>query len=69
MAYTNATTRPAIIEFVLGLAEQIREARARRRTFNTTVHELSMLSDRDLSDLGIARANIAEIARAHAYGA
>jgi uncharacterized protein YjiS (DUF1127 family) len=69
MAYINATARPAVLDFFLGLAEQVREARAKRSTYNVTVRELSALSDRDLSDLGIARANIAQIARQHAYGA
>jgi uncharacterized protein YjiS (DUF1127 family) len=33
------------------------------RTFRNTVSELNTLSQRELDDLGIARANIREIAR------
>ncbi|WP_293861150.1 DUF1127 domain-containing protein [uncultured Alsobacter sp.] len=43
----------------------------RLRTWNryrTTVRELSQLSDRDLSDLGIARGDIRFIAKKHARG-
>lgn len=34
-----------------------------RRTYNQTLNELSALSDRDLADIGIARADISAIAR------
>ena len=33
------------------------------RTYRQTVNELSVLSNRDLSDLGIARADIKKVAR------
>ncbi len=69
MTYTNATTRFALLEFLADLAERAREARAKRRTYNQIVSELSRLSDRDLEDLGIARLNIEDIARQHAYEA
>ena len=36
--------------------------------YRTTVRELSQLSDRDLSDLGIARGDIRFIAKKHARG-
>ncbi|NNU81431.1 DUF1127 domain-containing protein [Halovulum dunhuangense] len=38
------------------------------REFRRTFDELSQLSDRDLSDLGIARCEIARIARESVYG-
>jgi uncharacterized protein YjiS (DUF1127 family) len=70
MTYTNTTTtRFALLEFLSGLEEWVREARAKRRIYNQTVSELSRLSDRDLDDLGIARLSIEDIARQHAYGA
>jgi uncharacterized protein YjiS (DUF1127 family) len=40
---------------------------ARRRVFNQTLFELNQLSDRDLSDLGLSRANIADVAREAAF--
>jgi uncharacterized protein YjiS (DUF1127 family) len=69
MAYINTTTRPALLGILLGLVERVREARAKRRLYSQTASELSRLSDRDLDDLGIARLNIEDIAREHAYGA
>ena len=36
---------------------------AERRAYNDAVHELSALSDRDLADIGIARADIHSVAR------
>jgi len=45
----------------------LKDAIARRRVFNQTLYELSHLSDRDLSDLGLSRGNIADVAREAAY--
>lgn len=41
----------------------IRAYAAWKQAYNTTFRELSFLSDRDLSDLGIARTNISEISK------
>lgn len=41
---------------------------ARYRTYRTTVAELDQLSDRELRDLGISKANIRSIAYQAAYG-
>lgn len=46
----------------------MRKAQARRKVFHATYHELSALSDRDLSDLGIPRSNIKRLAMEAAYG-
>ncbi len=43
--------------------EALRRFRARRAAFNQTYAELSVLSQRELDDLGIARSDIARIAR------
>lgn len=43
--------------------EALRRFRARRAAFNQTYNELSVLSQRELDDLGIARSDIARIAR------
>jgi len=42
--------------------DQLREAKAKRKVYRTTYHELSILSDRDLNDLGIPRSNIKRLA-------
>lgn len=47
---------------------QMREAWAKRKVYHTTLHELSMLTERDLRDLGIARSNIKNLAMEAAYG-
>lgn len=39
------------------------------RAYRRTRAELEALSDRDLEDIGVSRANLADIARAHTYGA
>ena len=46
----------------------IRDRWTRYQQFRRALDELSGLSDRDLSDLGIARANIRGIAHEAAYG-
>ncbi len=47
---------------------RLAEASAQRKTYRTTVAELSQLSDRELADLGIHRAMIKSIALEAAYG-
>lgn len=47
--------------------DQLRQALAKRKTFQRTYHELSALTDRDLADLGIARADIKRLAQEAAY--
>jgi len=44
------------------------EWRRRRALFANTVNELTHLTDRDLADLGIPRADIRAIAREAAFG-
>mgnify|MGYP001812053894 CR=1 FL=1 len=41
----------------------LQELNIRRKSYNQTVFELSWCSDRDLSDLGIARCDIRRLAR------
>ena len=48
--------------------DHMRKANAKRRVFRTTYHELSVLSDRDLGDLGISRIDIKRLAQEAAYG-
>lgn len=48
--------------------EGIRDALAKRKVYRATYHELSMLTDRDLADLGIPRGHIRRLAQEAAYG-
>ena len=57
-----------------GLAERFnafkasfKEARARRKVYNQTLNELYQLTNRELADMGMARANIRSIAYEAAY--
>ena len=43
-------------------------AAAQRRVYAKTVAELHGLTDRELTDLGISRVSIEDVARAAAYG-
>ena len=68
MAYVNS--RSASLSFsdrVSSVVKMVREAVARRQLFNQTLAELSALSDRDLTDLGLSRSSIADVAREAAY--
>ena len=48
--------------------ERIRDALARRKVYRATYRELSMLTDRDLADLGIPRSSIRRLALEAAHG-
>ncbi|MDP5083944.1 MAG: DUF1127 domain-containing protein [Yoonia sp.] len=70
MTYNTAT---GFAGFSLGqrfaaLRADMAEYAAKRKVYNTTLAELASLTDRDLDDLGIARASISAIAREAAYG-
>lgn len=70
MAYMNTTRSgtATISDRLNSVLQSVRAAFARRRLYNQTVRELANLSDRDLSDLGIHRSSISEIAFEAAYG-
>lgn len=70
MAYVNThrVARNGLVERLVATKDSVLSALTRRRLFNTTVHELSTLSDRELADLGISRFDIRAIAREAAYG-
>jgi uncharacterized protein YjiS (DUF1127 family) len=68
MAYVNNSTLLRNGSPISGIIAAARLALQRRAVYSRTMRELQALSDRDLSDLGIHRAMIAEIAREAAYG-
>ena len=47
--------------------DQMRQALAKRKVYRATLFELSVLTDRDLKDLGIPRSSIKRIAMEAAY--
>lgn len=70
MAYVNSTplARKGLADRLAVLRDVVLTAIAQRRTYARTVAELNVLTDRELSDLGISRISIPEIAREAAYG-
>lgn len=69
MAYASApiTARFPLAARLQAALNDAAEAWARYRIFRTTFNELSALSDRELLDLGLARANLKTVARETAY--
>jgi len=70
MAYIN-TTRTAHVSLADRFAaalKSVKEAMHRRKLFMATKRELSQLSNRELTDLGISRSMITRIALEAAYG-
>lgn len=68
MAYVNSRSASlSISDRVAHVVKMVKDAVERRRVYNQTVRELSGLTDRDLTDLGLARANITDLAREAAY--
>lgn len=72
MATTTTTTSGALGVTFFDRMNNVRhrwtEAAAKRRTYRTTLNELSALSDRELSDLNLSRATIPSVAHQAAYG-
>lgn len=64
MAYVNSLSASlSFSDRVSSVVKMVKEAVVRRQLYNQTVAELGALSDRDLTDLGLSRASIAEVAR------
>jgi uncharacterized protein YjiS (DUF1127 family) len=59
----RATLLDSIREHYLQAREAVHQARLRRARYVSTLSELVGMSDRELNDLGIARANIRKIAK------
>ncbi len=70
MAYVNTTRidRKGFADRLAFVKNAVLTAINQRRVYARTVAELNALSDRDLSDLGISRLGITEVAREAAYG-
>lgn len=73
MTYTTYKTATlggtSIWQRLSEMAATLSERRAQHRAYTSTVNQLVALSDRDLTDMGIHRADIHDIARQAAYGA
>lgn len=68
MAYVNSRSASlSISDRVANVVKMVKDAVERRRIYTATVRELSGLSDRDLSDIGLSRGNIEDLAREAAY--
>ncbi|MFZ5962714.1 DUF1127 domain-containing protein [Thalassococcus sp. BH17M4-6] len=67
-SYTATHGRNAVLQRLNGVFDSLRERSARRKVFKTTRGELMALTDRDLADLGLARAEINRVAYQAAYG-
>jgi uncharacterized protein YjiS (DUF1127 family) len=68
MAYANS--RSAQVSFsdrVMALVKSVKASVEQRRIYAQTLQELSALSDRDLTDMGISRVSIPDVAREAAY--
>ena len=70
MAYVNTTrvARKGLLDRLALLNDAAQAALRQRRVYLQTVTELNSLTDRELTDLGIARLSIPEIAHEAAYG-
>ena len=74
MAYAHDTHRTAHAEGslwqrVLDLRSDLAERVAKYRLYRATLNELASLTDRDLTDLGLHRGMIDDVARQAAYKA
>lgn len=70
MAYANVSRAASgsFLDRLSALFASVRAAASRRRLYLQTFRELNGLTERELTDLGIHRASIADIAREAAYG-
>ncbi len=71
MAYVNNSRAASfgLFDRVSAMIASFKAQRAQRAIYVRTVYELEHLTDRELSDLGIARISIQDVAKVAAYGA
>lgn len=62
MAHTIETTPPQT-RFAFRVFGRLRDAIARRMTYNLVLKELSAMSDRELTDINLCRGDIRRVAR------
>jgi uncharacterized protein YjiS (DUF1127 family) len=67
IAYTARTASP--ITRLRCLFATVQENWTLHKEYRKTRDELASLTDRELADIGVARADIADLARVHVYGA
>lgn len=70
MATVNTTRVSSfgVADRFAALVASFKVSMAQRRVYTRTLAELNALTDRELTDLGIARGMIVEISREAAYG-
>jgi uncharacterized protein YjiS (DUF1127 family) len=70
MAYANNSRAAAfgLADRFAGFVASVKINAAKRRVYEKTVRELNALTDRELTDLGISRLSIEDVARVAAYG-
>lgn len=70
MAYVNTTrvARKGFLDRLLAMKATMAANLRQRRLYEETVRQLDSLTDRELSDLGISRLSIRDIALEAAYG-
>ena len=72
MAYVTPSTRAFetswLGQHVVSRWPEVGEQLALHRRYRATLDELSMLTDRELTDIGMERSSIRDIAREHVYG-
>lgn len=70
MAYVNSTrvASNGLADRFAALVKSVKTALNQRRVYLQTVRELNALSDRELSDLGMHKSMIDDVARQAAYG-
>ena len=69
MAYVNSS-RQVTVSFgdrIVALVKVTGQSMQRRRVYLQTLSELNGLSDRELTDLGLLRVDLASVAREAAY--
>lgn len=64
-----ANAGAGLVARVAAVLRRAQQARAQRAIYRQTVRELASLSDRELSDLGVARGNIQSTAYSATYNA
>lgn len=73
MAFANESRSAheglSFLQRAADLRADLLERIAQYRLYRATLNELGSLSDRDLADLGLHRAMIADVAREASYGA